>query len=500
MELKFLTSVMCLCSLIAGYHAATLQKDGEIVYPMVFDGRDEGTRVLKINDRMTLNLKPTSILHEDFVVRTHREGVPEHIYYDVDALQEGLYEDERHFASVMLFEDDVSLKVEGVVGPNLKIKPLEEMGRTSEGHYAHLLEPIEEERSDVPTVLGERLQSDNVTSERSGNLYNVPFITPEVGVVVDSTFYANFSSYKKMVYYLMVEFTCINLRYRTVSRPRVQILFRSVVVTARENETYYVHRGGIIIDALKSLYNLVDFVEKHPQAYGLYDIVFFITGLDMAAIEGYTVQTALQGFAFVGSVCLRTRVGLGEDRSYSYIGIRIIAHELGHTLGCSHDGTSVDAHIKGVRADSARCPWEQGYLMSYIEENGNSMKFSSCCDYSISLVAWSKEITCLHKISTVRKINRKYNTTKLPGDILSLNRQCRMTYPTLHKTYFVKSMGIRRCMARCFVDGRQFRASSDTWPMIVIDGSHCRENPHMVCINGDCVDRQTRRRLQFGPE
>lgn len=447
---------------------------------MVFDGRDEGTRVLKINDKITLNLKPSSVLHEDFVLRTYREGVPEHIHYDVAALEEGLYHDEKHFASVMLFEDDVSLKVEGVVGPNLRIKPLVEMGRTSEGHYAHLLEPIEEEQPHIQTVLGERLVETNVTSERTENIYDVKIVYPEVRIVADSTFVSGFSSRRKLIYYLMIEFNCINLRYRTVSRPQVQILLRSIDVTVKENETYYVHEEGDVIDALKSLYNLVEFVDQNKVKYGPYDIVFFITGLDMAAIQGSRVEKALQGYAFVGSVCLRTRVGLGEDKVGSFIGIRIIAHELGHTLGCSHDGSAVDAHIKGVKADSTDCPWEQGYLMSYIEENANSMKFSSCCDYSMSLVAWSKEITCLHTLTSKRRIRSKYNTTKLPGDILDLDRQCRMTYPTLRNTYFVKSMGIRRCIARCFVDGKEFNASSSTWPMLLIDGSTCDQKRRLV--------------------
>ncbi|KAK8766818.1 hypothetical protein V5799_006403 [Amblyomma americanum] len=155
-------------------------------------------------------------------------------------------------------------------------------------------------------------------------------------------------------------------------------------------ETYFkrVWRERKVIDGLKSLYALVDFVEEKKKNYEKYDVVFFITGYDMAAVQDSRVEQSLQGYAFVGSVCLKTRVGLGEDAANTYIGIRIIAHEIGHTLGCSHDGTSVQGHIPKFTADSTNCPWEQGYLMSYIEENSNSMKFSSCCDYSMSLVAW----------------------------------------------------------------------------------------------------------------
>ncbi|KAK8777564.1 hypothetical protein V5799_029091, partial [Amblyomma americanum] len=287
----------------------------------------------------------------------------------------------------------------------------------------------------------------------------------------------------------------INLRYRTVSRPRVQLIFRSVKITKRKKETYFEHiwKDHNVIDGLKSLYALVEYVEKKKE-YKKYDIVFFITGNDMAAVQDSRVEKSLQGYAFVGSVCLKSRVGLGEDVANTYIGIRIMAHEIGHTLGCSHDGTSVQGHIPQFTADSNRCPWEQGYLMSYIEENSNSMKFSSCCDYSMSLVAWSSQIKCLHEMNSNSTIKRKYNTTKLPGDILDRNKQCKLTYPTLrHRTYFMKKYGTRNCKAECFVPGDEYGGAADHhFPMLLIDGSKC-DSHGGVCINGDCRQKQRRR-------
>uniref|UniRef100_A0A023FS72 Putative tick metalloprotease 17 n=1 Tax=Amblyomma cajennense TaxID=34607 RepID=A0A023FS72_AMBCJ len=276
---------------------------------------------------------------------------------------------------------------------------MEEMGRSSEGHYAHLLEPIEKESSDIQTVLGEAIKQPKAApSERAGSLYDVPIIYPEVKVVADAKFRSGFKSKTKMMRYLVTEFNVINLRYRTVSRPKIKLIFRTVKITKREKEKYYkfVWQGENVINGLDSLYALVNFTDENKKDYEKYDVIFFITGHDMAAVQGNRVEKTLQGYAFVGSACLRTRVGLGEDVADTYIGIRIIAHEIGHTLGCSHDGTSVQGHIPKFIANSNNCPWEQGYLMSYIEENANSMKFSSCCDYSMSLVAWSTEITCLH--------------------------------------------------------------------------------------------------------
>uniref|UniRef100_A0A023FSQ1 Putative tick metalloprotease 1 n=1 Tax=Amblyomma cajennense TaxID=34607 RepID=A0A023FSQ1_AMBCJ len=476
-------------------HAAKLPEHAAVVYPQLFDVRDDlGTRVLRVNDKLTLNLQKSAVLPDDFVLIEDWEGVPRHTYFNVDALEEDLYHDERKFASVMVSEEDGSWKVEGVVGPNLKIRPMEEMGRSSEGHYAHLLEPIEKESSDTPTVLGEAIQQPKaVPSERARSLYNVPIIYPEVKVVVDAQFYSGFENKTRMMRYLVIEFNCINLRYRTVYRPEIKLIFRTVKITKRENEKYYkfVWQDRKVINGLDSLYALVNFTAgEKKKDYEKFDIVFFITGYDMAAVQQSRVEQSLQGYAFVGSVCLKSKVGLGEDRAYTYIGIRVIAHEIGHTLGCSHDGTSVQGHIPQFTADSNNCPWEQGYLMSYIEENANSMKFSTCCDYSMSLVAWSTEITCLHEMNSNKTIKKRYNTTKIPGDFLTRDEQCKLTYPTLRKTHYMQQYGVQNCKAWCFVPGEQYNAADHYWPMLLIDGSKCPRYSDGVCINGDCVRKQ----------
>uniref|UniRef100_A0A023FSQ7 Putative tick metalloprotease 1 n=1 Tax=Amblyomma cajennense TaxID=34607 RepID=A0A023FSQ7_AMBCJ len=485
-------------------HAAIVPEHAAVVYPQLFDVRDDlGTRVLRVNDKITLNLKKSAVLPDDFVLIEDWEGVPRHTYFNVDALEEDLYHDEKHFASVMVSEEDGSWKVEGVVGPNLKIRPMEEMGRSSEGHYAHLLEPIEKESSDTPTVLGEAIKQPKAApTERARSLYDIPIIYPEVKVVADATFRSGFKSKTRMMRYLVIEFNVINLRYRTVSQPEIKLIFRSVQITKREKEKYYkfVWEGRNVINGLDSLYALVNFTDgEKKKDYENFDIVFFITGYDMAAVQLPRVEQSLQGYAFVGSACLRTRVGLGEDAAYTYIGIRIIAHEIGHTLGCSHDGTSVQGHIPEFTANSNNCPWEQGYLMSYIEENANSMKFSSCCDYSMSLVAWSTHIKCLHETNSNKTIKSHYNTSKIPGEFLTKDKQCKMTYPTLKRTYFMKEKGIQNCKAWCFVPGDQYNAADHYWPMLLIDGSNCsypsrwygRNFEDMVCINGDCVRRRS---------
>lgn len=484
--------------LLLSCHAAQLPKYRAVVYPEVYDARDsEGTRVLRINEKITLNLKPASVLHPQFFLRTYHQGVPRHTYFNVDALEANLYDDEKQFAAVIMNEEHDVLQVNGVVGPNLKIRPAEGMERSEEGHHAHILEAIHDtDSSHVYGKLPEETAA--LLSERGSKMdpdaYRVQTVYAEIFVVVDSRFRQGFPSYENMLWYLMVEFRVVNLRYRTVSNPNIQLVYRGIEESDYRQEHKYYKYIDYGIDALQSLYGIVDYVAANNATYGIYDMVYFITGQDMIAVEGSKRETALQGYAFVASACTRNRQQLGEDRAHSYMGIRIMAHEVGHTMGCSHDGTASDGVIEKFKSDSSTCPWQDGFIMSYIEEDSRSFQFSSCCNYMMSLVSWSVVAACLRSNQTDTRLPGVTDEILLPGEILDRNKQCELTYPTLRKTYFMSKYAIQDCKAQCFVPGWQFRASDSHWPMLLIDGSVCSDEYDWICINGKCVPPDGHRR------
>ncbi|KAL3248807.1 hypothetical protein MRX96_056347 [Rhipicephalus microplus] len=102
---------LCSFLLASGRTQLQPQEYHAIVYPTLFEGRDESTKVLKISDQITLNLRRSFILHDDFFVRKYREGTPEHKYFNVEALQRGLYHDAKQLAAVTVSEEDGALRV-----------------------------------------------------------------------------------------------------------------------------------------------------------------------------------------------------------------------------------------------------------------------------------------------------------------------------------------------------------------------------------------------------
>uniref|UniRef100_L7LQL2 Putative tick salivary metalloprotease n=1 Tax=Rhipicephalus pulchellus TaxID=72859 RepID=L7LQL2_RHIPC len=496
-------SIVQLLLIIRSCQAAQPMKYRAVVYPKLFEGRDENTKVLRINDEITLNLQRSSILHEEFFLRSYRQGVPEYRYFDVEALQEDLYHDRKHLAAVVVSEEGGTLQVEGVVGPKLKIQPVKVSERSVYGDHAHIVDTIEDSTSD--NVYGVFQDNKVTVSERAGqerygfdpSKYKVPIIHPEVLITCDSVFLKGFPNRTSMLKYVMIEFQVVIIRYSWVTNPKIHPILRAIEVTEYTEEyKYYEYISGGI-DALKSLYKIRDYVATKNTSYEDFDLLYFLTGHDMIVVQDSIRESSLAGFAFVGSACTPTRQQLGEDTAYTYRGIRIMAHEMAHTLGCSHDGTAVEGHLKGFRADSSNCPWQQGYIMSYVEDSVRSMRFSTCCDYSMSQYSWMYGADCLHANSSKRILAKWTKTYKLPGEFLKRDKQCELTYPTLHKTFYMKELGIQNCMVQCFVPGEQFHASNSNWPMFLIDGSSCGTMAKRICLNGDC--REDRRQARVKP-
>lgn len=467
-------------------------ESSNIVYPQLFRSREEnGRSVLRVTDKMTLSLARSTVLHPDFFVRTYRAGtVPHHMFFNTDVLEQDLYHDEKAMASLLVSEREGGvLRVEGLLGPNLRIKPLKTTQRALKGPIPHVMEIVEDSGHDDPSRYGAVSTGMNITlsSRRDANTQspNVK-IYPELFIICDSAFRSQFRSLKRLLYYILVLMNAINLRYRTVTEPEVKIKLRGLEVKTSENEDFILHvdTDYTAIYSLRSLEALRYHILRDPYTYWRYDMIYAITGLDMITYKGYNMERSLMGLAYVASACGNYKVGMGEDTGGSFKGVRITAHELGHILGCPHDGQTSPGYAN-YRPDSRSCPWSRGYLMSYMQGSSRSMKFSSCCNNQITMLAQSPQGSCLLRVSVRRKIRRKRKTNKLPGEITNRTQQCRNAFPTSKTAYYMTEYGDGNCRIQCYLPERGVRLST-----FLNDGSRCENREDMVCINGDCIPRQ----------
>ncbi|XP_077530091.1 venom metalloproteinase antarease TserMP_A-like isoform X2 [Haemaphysalis longicornis] len=435
-----------------------------IVYPQLFRSRAEnGRTILRVTDTMTLSLAKSTVLHPDFFLRTYRAGtVPQHTF-------------------------------EGLLGPNLRIKPLKSSQRALNGPIPHVMEVIEEGNHDDPLRYGAVPTERNITlSARQDPRTQSPDVKiyPEVFVICDSTFHKQFRSLRRLLLYILVTMNAINLRYRTVSDPEVKLKLRGVEVRTYYNEEFLlrVNEDYGAIYSLKSLAALRDYVSR-DGTYFYYDLVYFITGLDMITYKGYYMERSLMGLAYVASACGSYKVALGEDKGGTFKGVRIMAHEVGHILGCPHDGET-SAGYANYAPDSRHCPWNDGFIMSYKEANSRSMKFSWCCNKQITMMARSPQGWCLRQLGARRRIKRRRKTPKLPGEITNRDQQCRNAFPTLTTTHYLKEYGDYDCRISCYVPEGVYQRRDMRWQAFLNDGTPCRGRNETVCINGDCIPKK----------
>ncbi|KAM7300300.1 venom metalloproteinase antarease-like TtrivMP_A [Ixodes scapularis] len=455
-----------------------------LVYPAFLQGRGlSESRILKINEDITLNLRKSSGLAEEFLVRSYVNGIRKHTYLDGSYLEEDLFHDEDAMASVTI-SDEEGLQVEGMIGNKLRIMPALEEERSSDGRLAHWLHEIPDSyeglRNDY--VMSERRHQNITERAKKKDFTKADIIHPELFLLVDTVIAKAFESRKKLIKYVCRTFNAVNLRYLSVNNPKVQFQLMGIEILSKSRESFleFVPRPPNCIEGLKSVYNMMEFFHTYPEDYETYDLIYLMTGRDMVAVQGPYIDHGNRGYAFIAAVCGERRVGLGEDKANTYAGVSVMSHELGHLMGCPHDGDRAPHQLGGPGSTS--CPFNDGYVMSYAAINTNQYKFSSCCNYMMSLMSWSPLGACLHKKNAKFKLKKRENN--LPGKGIKKTTQCKLAFPDMPETYWMQNKKIVHCEMQCFVPKRV--AGYDTHVgLALMDGTICNRKRY-VCINGRC--------------
>lgn len=305
-------------------------------------------------------------------------------------------------------------------------------------------------------------------------------IYPELLLVVDSLFASKFSNSTKIVKYAAIMVNSMNLRYLSVSSPRVKHRLVGVEILTYYKEAF-LHRLGDdpnVLDTQATLAAFQRHVHENSQ-YRLFDLVYMLTARDLARVDAHTIQYKNAGQAYLRGACTSLKVGVGEDLPPTFQGIHVMAHEIGHIMGCLHDGqVSPWAHLGAP--SSTHCPFKDGYIMSYIRVNSNTYKFSPCCIAQIQEKSRARSGYCLHVKNVV--LNRLKVYRYLPGHKVTRSQQCRNAFPTVRNAYFDRKSGVKNCRIQCVLsyDSRV----SET--LNLNDGSPCNGTKYR-CINGQCL-------------
>ncbi|XP_043259689.1 A disintegrin and metalloproteinase with thrombospondin motifs 7-like [Colletes gigas] len=203
----------------------------------------------------------------------------------------------------------------------------------------------------------------------------------------------------------------------------------------------------------------------HPNHY---DIGVLVTRYDICS-EGTNCN--LMGLAFVGTACNPEKAASINEDSGLLLGI-VIAHEVGHVMGCSHD-----------QEDISGCPPQDKdgsyFVMSPIVFI-YTVRWSKCSRKFITTLLESGLGECLNDDPKNPPEKFKY-PNMLPGAMYGAEFQCDMMIPGSVVCPKSPDCSLLWCQSNssCFSRGS---------PMA--DGTKCGENKW--CIHKECVDIGTR--------
>ncbi|XP_037524321.1 venom metalloproteinase antarease-like TtrivMP_A isoform X2 [Rhipicephalus sanguineus] len=459
---NFLHLTAFFCSVLTLVHSEEFVEDGVTVYPELLEQRNEdGGRVLVIHDGYSLNLSKASVLADTLLLRVATDAGVIEKYVPGSHHERHLHQDAGKQASLLLKPiEDGHYHVFGLLNFTHRIEPLISQGRSSSGATAHRISRVAFKVGayDVDDALEDDIEETNSDALPRIEERALPSsFTIEIFTISDSKHTSHFGgdSNRHIEYMIVFWHSATELPYVSLRGP----------------------------DKLVSNETLLNFERWfwRQRPIRIADVVFLVTARDVVQLVPGGLNSGAAGVAYIGQACMTKKGAIGEDNASRFSGVNAAAHELGHLLGCAHDGSGSSSH----------CPASAGFLMNPTDSGLNVHKFSTCSNTAITTFLMSPPAFCLK--DTVRPLPDRVvrlpdNVNKLPGEVLSGDDYCKKYLPKYAAVSYVKwDSDLTKCKFRCKLGERR-----DGSPIYAIrfayDGTRCdRTHPEKKCKNGACV-------------
>ncbi|XP_077531006.1 venom metalloproteinase BumaMPs1-like [Haemaphysalis longicornis] len=460
----------------------------KVVYPRLLEERSaDGRMALHIHDGLTLNLRKASVAAEEFRVLKVEDGHEVTHFYNGKDLEEHIYEDEKELATVHVNRKETGVEVEGVLGAQQRIKPMQTTQRSDDGLVPHLVYTIENQEMLDNAILPNKIGAP-VLKERSYGSRTVPSIFEvEMFIVTDSAHYSYFNSTQELLVYLLITVNSVNLRYTDITSPKIMFLLTGV--EQNKGETYKSGNGNYMHDS-PTLGNFKLYAETKRHDHGYPDFVYLMTGREVYMTDNSgRMNTNGLGIGYVAGVCTTFNVALGEDKAGFHTGMHTLTHEAAHVLGSAHDESPPVQNVPG-HPGSKTCLWSSGYIMSYINNGPNHHRFSTCSMEQIRYVVRLRGQACWRVGKRGETPDHRY-----PGMMVPQDDFCRRLIP--HKTNVTadaNSPSLQKCKVRCqyrepytFFWNNRYYNSYRIYYMEddALDYMSCGQGK--VCVRGYCI-------------
>nr|WDU65927.1 putative metalloprotease Tcis_Metallo_13 [Tityus cisandinus] len=492
--LTFLINV----SILIGVSAIRSGRE-EIVFPSIETLRSGEKRLSfrALNQDIALKLEAAGDLFgKGFSVEFARDGKSEIPKLNIEDIKRSLYKDKRTGASLHI-KDKERILINGIINDNLRIEPIESRKGRRNGAIPHrIYEVISNDNFRIDDAVYPT-DYHPVYNERLEQLRADEPIYVEIGIITDSSFSLSFPDTKSLLSYVSVLINGAQCRYDNIKSIKVNLVLSSLKINKSTKEEPYIQNN--IREEYVMIYDALDsFSLAMGKAGYSSDIIMLMSKRKMAMIKNGAIDTGIDGIAFIGRACSEQsalrgsqRVGISHDEAHSFGGAKLFAHECAHLLGCPHDGDGPDASLPG-HPGSSKCPWSDGYMMSYVDNTINRDYFSSCCEENIKYLA--------NRVDCLRKNNTGYNvksTNQKPGEYMEsllglsasnyakdkvryYNDRCIKLYQS-NITVYIYPNG--KCEFACRSTIKK-NGSYTFWTIKCLDGEMCDVGKR--CSNGIC--------------
>ncbi|CAB3397448.1 unnamed protein product [Caenorhabditis bovis] len=237
------------------------------------------------------------------------------------------------------------------------------------------------------------------------------------------------------------------------------------------------------IDSKKAIDKFTLWIKKYAEFLPKHEHAVLITKFDLVTVNGHS---ATQGMAYVGHICqLGESSSVVEDIGASLTAL-IAAHEIGHSLGAFHDGSS----------EAKDCDSNDNYLLatsvsgsSNRETFLNSRRMSNCSIESIMKNLRNPSASCIKKwkSKSEKKVHKEF--AKKPGESITIMQQCQISFgPTYGNCLNLGYYHGKSICERVWCSNRNDKSNDQCTTLNyfpAFDGTECGYN--MWCIEGECV-------------
>ncbi|OWF52072.1 ADAM family mig-17 [Mizuhopecten yessoensis] len=217
-------------------------------------------------------------------------------------------------------------------------------------------------------------------------------------------------------YYLFVT-NGIDVRFQSAqtSQGDLRVTLAGFVIATDKSESPWTENNKLTADAVydgKSLEDFAKWINSQTASLPPHDHAALFTGHDLALSNK---DTSTIGIAYLSRVCLSYSASVNQE-PYNALSIHIAAHELGHSLGATHDASNSGSCSSALHYVMApRLPAVNETLAS------NPYEFSSCSRSQIGIYLSKLGSDCL---SNVPDILSMVTLTEKPGNVYPVDQQC----------------------------------------------------------------------------